>query len=81
MHFLEVKDPIKNQGIIVVLILTKDNLVKRKWKGCTRCCFVTSMGIYNICFRVPFGVEPLELDPSVIYGIRAPSCIDHTFGS
>jgi hypothetical protein len=21
------------------VVLTKDNLVKRKWKGCTRCCF------------------------------------------
>jgi hypothetical protein len=24
------------------VILTKDNLVKRNWKGCTRCCFCSS---------------------------------------
>jgi hypothetical protein len=24
------------------VLLTKDNLVKRKWKGCTKCCFCDS---------------------------------------
>jgi hypothetical protein len=35
------------------VILTKDNLVKRNWKGCTRCCFCNSEeSIQHLFFNV-----------------------------
>jgi hypothetical protein len=36
------------------VVLTKDNLVKRRWKGCTRCCFCTEQEtIQHLFFDCP----------------------------
>jgi hypothetical protein len=34
------------------VLLTKDNLVKRQWKGCTKCCFCTVQESIQICFSI-----------------------------
>jgi hypothetical protein len=34
------------------VLLTKDNLAKRKWIGCQKCCFVTIMKLLIICFSI-----------------------------
>lgn len=51
------------------LILTKDNLFKRKWQGCVKCCFFQgndttfvfychlARNIWNVIF-ITFGIQP-----------------------
>jgi hypothetical protein len=34
------------------VVLTKDNLVKRKWKECTKCCLCNVSSLSNICFLI-----------------------------
>jgi hypothetical protein len=35
------------------VVLTKDNLVKRKWNGCAKYCFVWSRKQFNTFFIIP----------------------------
>jgi hypothetical protein len=59
------------------VVLTKDNLVKRQWKGCTKCCFVMCQNLSNICsLIVPWPtlcggsfVSPLGLRNRQMWGI------------
>jgi hypothetical protein len=32
------------------VVLTKDNLARRQWQGCTKCCFLVHRKLFNICF-------------------------------
>jgi hypothetical protein len=34
------------------VVLTKDNLVKRQWKGYTKCCFCTEQETIHTCFFI-----------------------------
>ena len=65
------------------IIIAKDNLVKRNWKGCTKCCFCSreeisrhlffdchmSRFIWNYLF-LSFGITPLKCSKSVWILVR-----------
>jgi hypothetical protein len=34
------------------VMLTNNNLVKRQWKGCTKCCFLQSKKLFCTCFLI-----------------------------
>jgi len=63
------------------VILTKDNLGKRNWKGCTRCCFCSSEESIQHLF---FECQVAKLMWNTLFfafGIYPPSCVDDLFGS
>jgi hypothetical protein len=55
------------------VILTKDNLAKRQWKGCTRCCFCSEQEtIQHFFFDCPMtGLMWIAI--SVTFGITKPA--------
>jgi hypothetical protein len=62
------------------VVLTKDNLVKRKWKGCTKCCFCNvSESIQHLFFACPLA-KLLWGIVSLTFGMRRPGCVEHLFG-
>ena len=63
------------------VILTKDNLAKRNWKGCTRCCFCRSEESIQHLF---FECHVAKLMWNILYfafGIYPPTCVADLFGS
>ena len=63
------------------VILTKDELVKRNWKGCTKCCFCsreeTIQHLFFDCHMSRFIWNSLFLS----FGITPPSSVANLFGS
>jgi hypothetical protein len=63
------------------VILTKDNLAKRKWKGCTRCCFCSEQEtIEHLFFECPMA-RLMWSAISVTFGITKPANMANLFGS
>jgi hypothetical protein len=63
------------------VILTKDNLVKRNWKGSVQCCFCSSNETIQHLF---FDCHMARLMWSIVcmpFGIQPPSSIADLFGS
>jgi hypothetical protein len=62
------------------VVLTKDNLVKRQWKGCTKCCFCNvSEFIQHLFFDCPMA----KLTWGIVcftFGIKKPINVRHLFG-
>jgi predicted secreted Zn-dependent protease len=62
------------------VILTKDNLAKRQWKGCTRCCFCSKLEtIQHLFFECPMA-RLMWFVISVTFGITAPTSTANLFG-
>jgi hypothetical protein len=80
----KVKIPLKIKMFIWYLkngvVLTKDNLVKRQWKGCTKCCFCdVSESIQHLFFDCPMA----KLMWGIVcftFGIKKPTNVGHLFG-
>jgi hypothetical protein len=54
----EIKLPLKVKIFLWFLFkgvtLTKDNLIKRNWHGTKKCCFLTTMKLYNTFSLIAF---------------------------
>ena len=81
----KLKIPLKVKKIIWLLhhgvILTKDNLAKRNWKGSRQCCFCTNAETIVHLF---FGCHIARLLWRIIFitfGLTKPNNIVHLFGS
>jgi hypothetical protein len=62
------------------VLLTNDNLVKRQWKGCTKCCFCdVSESIQHLFFDCPMAKLVWGIF-SLTFGIRMPSDVGNLFG-
>jgi hypothetical protein len=62
------------------VLLTKDNLAKRKWKGCQKCCFCDSIETVNHLFiECPF-TKILWRMMYLAYNIPPPANITNMFG-
>jgi hypothetical protein len=62
------------------VILIKDNLAKRHWKGCIRCCFCDeNESIQHLFFECPVA-RLLWLAISITFGVSIPTNISHLFG-
>jgi hypothetical protein len=63
------------------VVLTKDNLVKRRWKGCTKCGFCTQQEtIQQLFFDCPMA-RLVWGCVAVAFGINKPNSVQHLFGS
>jgi hypothetical protein len=62
------------------VVLTKDNLVKRQWKGCTRCCFcAVQESIQHLFFYCPMA-RLMRGTVCFTFGIKKPIDVGHLFG-
>jgi hypothetical protein len=62
------------------VMLTKDNLVKRRWKGCTKCGFCTQQEtIQHLFFDCPMA-RLVWGCVAVAFGINKPNSVQHLFG-
>jgi hypothetical protein len=62
------------------VILTKDNLAKRQWKGCTCCCFCSEHEtIQHLFFYCPMA-RLMWFAMNVTFGITKPTNIAVLFG-
>jgi hypothetical protein len=62
------------------VILTKDNLAKRQWKGCTKCCFCENEeSIQHLFFECPMA-RLMWFAISMSFGFRQPTNVSHIFG-
>jgi hypothetical protein len=60
--------------------LTKDDLVKRQWKGCTRCCFCSEQEtIQHLFFDCPMA-RLMRCAISVTFGVTKPANTANLFG-
>jgi hypothetical protein len=60
--------------------LTKDDLVKRQWKGCTRCCFCSEQEtIQHLFFDCPMA-RLMWCAISVAFGVTKPANTANLFG-
>jgi hypothetical protein len=61
------------------VVLTKDNLVKRQWKGCTKCCFCdVPESIQHLFFDCPMAKLMWGI-VSFTFGIKKPTNVGHLF--
>lgn len=61
------------------VILTKDNLVKRKWKGCTSCCFCSKSKTIQHLFYCHLARLMWNI-VSISFGFQPPTSIANLFG-
>jgi hypothetical protein len=61
-------------------VLTKDNLVKRHWKRCTRCCFCAEQEtIQHLFFDCPI-TQLTWGSVCFTFGVKKPEGVEHLFG-
>jgi hypothetical protein len=61
------------------VVLTKDNLVKRCWKGCTKCCFCTEQEtIQHLFFYCPMA-RLMWGCVCFAFGVSKPVDVQHLF--
>jgi hypothetical protein len=63
------------------VLLTKDNLIKRKWKGCSKCCFCDSVEMVQYLFISCHFVRITWRMIYFIYNIPPPYNITNMFGN
>jgi hypothetical protein len=62
------------------VILNKDNLAKRQWKGCTCCCFCSkNETVHHLFFDGPMA-RLMWSAISIMFGIKQPANTSHLFG-
>jgi hypothetical protein len=62
------------------VVLTKDNLVKRRWKGCTKCCFCAEQEtIQHLFFDCPIARLTWG-SVCFTFGVKKPEGVEHLFG-
>jgi hypothetical protein len=62
------------------VVLTKDNLVKRQWKGCIKCCFCTEQEtIQHIFFDCPMARLMWEI-VCFTFGVKKTMDVKNLFG-
>jgi hypothetical protein len=62
------------------VVLTKDNLVKRRWKGCTKCGFCAQQEtVQHLFFDCPMA-RLVWGCVAVAFGINKPTSVQHLFG-
>jgi hypothetical protein len=84
-HLWKIKAPLKIKVFLWYLrrgvILTKDNLAKRNWKGSLTCCFChESETIRHLFFKCRFARMVWNLI-HLAFGISKPSSVSNIFGS
>jgi hypothetical protein len=63
------------------VLLTKDNLIKRKWKGCNKCCFCdSSETVQHLFVSCPF-VRIIWRMIYFTYNLPPPTNITNMFGN
>jgi hypothetical protein len=62
------------------VILTKDNLAKRQWKGCTRCCFGSEQETIQHLFFDCLMARLMWFAISVTFGVTKPTNTANLFG-
>jgi hypothetical protein len=61
-------------------VLTKDNLVKRHWKGCTKCCFCAEQEtIQHFFFDCPMA-QLTWGSVCFTFGVKKLEGVEHLFG-
>jgi hypothetical protein len=61
------------------VVLTKDNLVKRKWKGCTKCCFCAGQeSIRHLFFVCPMAKLVWGI-MCFTFGVKKPVDVGYLF--
>jgi hypothetical protein len=82
---MEDQSPTKDKGFLVVhqngVILTKDNLAKRNWKGSLGCCSCSSLETIQHLFIDCHFARFIWNSIHITFGIQPPSNIAHMFGS
>lgn len=63
------------------VMLTKDNMAKRKWKGSTKCCFCSSNENIHHLFLECRIVRYIWSAIHITFGIPPPNSVAHLFGS
>jgi hypothetical protein len=81
---VESQDPLKIKIFLWFLrnevLLTKDNLVKRHWKGCTKCCFCAEhKTIQHLFFNCPIA-QLTWGSVCFTFGVKKPEGVGHLFG-
>jgi hypothetical protein len=62
------------------VVLTKDNLVKRRWKGCIKCCFCAQQEtVQHLFFDCPMA-KLVWGCVAFAFGINKPINVQHLFG-
>jgi hypothetical protein len=62
------------------VILTKDNLARRQWRGCTKCCFCDKEeSIQHLFFECPMA-RLMWFGVSTAFGFVQPNSVEHLFG-
>jgi hypothetical protein len=84
-HIWKIKVPLKIRIFMWFLhkrvILTKDNLKKRNWQGCSKCCFCDQdETIQHLFFACPFA-KILWRIIYMTFNIPAPSNVTNLFGN
>jgi hypothetical protein len=79
----KVKIPLKIKIFLWYLrkgvVLTKDNLVKRHWKGCTKCCFCAEQEtIQHLFFDCPIARLTWE-SLCFTFGVKKTEGVEHLF--
>jgi hypothetical protein len=63
------------------VLLTKDNLIKRNWKGCTKCCFCNeSETVQHLFINCPF-VKIIWRMIYLTYNLPPPANVTNMFGN
>jgi hypothetical protein len=62
------------------VILSKDNLAKRQWKGCTHCCFCSEHETIQLLFFYCPMARLMWFAMNVTFGITKPTNIAALFG-
>jgi hypothetical protein len=62
------------------VILTRDNLAKRQWKGCTSCSFCSRQKTIQHLFSECPMDKMMWMTISFTFGIRAPTTVTNLFG-
>ena len=60
--------------------LTKDNLIKRNWKGCAKCCFCNSNETIQHLFFDCHVARLVWNIISIAFGIQTPSSVSNMLG-
>lgn len=83
-YIWKIKVPLKikkSSGILRGVVLTKDNLAKRRWRKCKKCCFCDQEGtIHHLFLSGPFAMHVWRTI-HIPYNLSPPTSITNVFGN